>query len=335
MALVSGSVGNRGKNVRADVLIVQQLLNANLPKGRPPLAVDGLVGPKTIAAIVEFQSSKRSITLATPSGLVTPDGQTLRLLTGGTSPAPVHVFIPATAPSETMWPARFTFEEFLSFSEPLEGNAANYMFMVQDLQVATGMGITWSNKANRNSPSGLKSALTLEWHFKPEHPSHGDPCSRTDVAKDYDEVLTHEDLGKKGPGQAAQWQNITQCRTTRESLRKAVRRRVISNFNTVRLRGDLFGDFTAYPADAQLCVISMTWGVGPNFFLTYPKFCAACKDARWLEASKECTFKNKVNTLPLRQKQQQIMMRNAEAVKRGEGDPARLQFPNEVFIPIL
>jgi hypothetical protein len=334
MATISGSVGRGGKNARPDVQVVQQLLNADLPSGVPPLDVDGNAGPKTIAAITEYQ--RKRVTGVAATGVVSPFDSTWRVLSSGKpSGTPTHTFIPPRAPAETAWPAKFTFEEFWSFSEPLEGNAANYMFMVQDLQVATGMGITWSNKANRNTPSGLPSALTLQWHYKPEHPNHGAVCSPEDVAKDYDEVLKHDDLGRLGPGQAAQWQNITQCRLTRETIKKAVRARVISNFNGVKARADVFGDFTKYPADAQLCVISLTWGVGPNFFVGYPKFCAACKAGRWLEAAKEATFKNQENTLPQRQRAQQLMMRNAEAVRMGEGDPDNLQWPAELTIPIL
>jgi peptidoglycan hydrolase-like protein with peptidoglycan-binding domain len=55
------SVGSRGANQEADVMTVQYLLNC-VPavQGGPPeeLAVDGKVGPKTIAAIRRFQAAQ-------------------------------------------------------------------------------------------------------------------------------------------------------------------------------------------------------------------------------------------------------------------------------------
>ncbi|MBP7659269.1 MAG: hypothetical protein KA778_04665, partial [Burkholderiaceae bacterium] len=59
---LQGSVGNRGKNIPPDVVLVQSMLNS-LPaqQGGPAvkLAVDGRVGPKTIAAISGVQRALR------------------------------------------------------------------------------------------------------------------------------------------------------------------------------------------------------------------------------------------------------------------------------------
>jgi peptidoglycan hydrolase-like protein with peptidoglycan-binding domain len=53
---LSGSVGKGGKNVPADVRLVQQALNITREsEQRPPIAVDGVAGPETYAAILDFQ----------------------------------------------------------------------------------------------------------------------------------------------------------------------------------------------------------------------------------------------------------------------------------------
>ncbi len=53
-----GSVGAGGQNNKADTKFVQMLLNDWLGrKKKPLLKVDGLVGPKTLGAIKEFQST--------------------------------------------------------------------------------------------------------------------------------------------------------------------------------------------------------------------------------------------------------------------------------------
>ena len=72
---IASSVGRGGNNGRDDVIVVQNLL---ADAGIDPGPIDGLVGPKTIAAIEEFQSRF----LTTPDGRVDPDGRTWRELLG-------------------------------------------------------------------------------------------------------------------------------------------------------------------------------------------------------------------------------------------------------------
>lgn len=72
---LTGSVGANGRNQPVDVLLVQQLLQQ---RGVDPGAPDGLIGPKTIAAIRSFQSRF----LASPDGRVDPGGRTFRELQG-------------------------------------------------------------------------------------------------------------------------------------------------------------------------------------------------------------------------------------------------------------
>jgi peptidoglycan hydrolase-like protein with peptidoglycan-binding domain len=80
---ISSAVGRGGRNFPAsDVMTVQYLLNC-VPAARggpvPELAVDGAVGPKTIAAIEKFQRSLGGFA----DGRVDPGGATLRALQVG------------------------------------------------------------------------------------------------------------------------------------------------------------------------------------------------------------------------------------------------------------
>jgi hypothetical protein len=70
---LAGSVGAGGKNAPEDVRLVQQLL---VDRGEDPGAVDGISGPRTIAAIRAFQSR----VLANPDGRVDVGGRTIREL---------------------------------------------------------------------------------------------------------------------------------------------------------------------------------------------------------------------------------------------------------------
>ena len=330
MANIMGNVGQGGRNHRPDVSLVQQLLNAAMPPGKIRLVTDGLFGAKTLAALADFQ--RRSG--LRPNGLVAPGDSTWQKLSQGPGAfQALHPQVPPAAPPVSAWPAKFTFEQFWNFTEPLEGGfAADCMFMVQDLQVATGMGITFKGKGDRNG--GLAMAVALEWVFKPEHPKANQKCDPSDIARDYDVVLGMEELGRQGPGHLAEWKRVTNCRITKDGLRDGVRNRVIFNINFIKTQrkiGPPIGNFDTFPADAQLCVVSLTWAIGNEF--GFPKFCAACRKADWFEAANECTLSNKEGTLPRRSREQQLMMHNAGCTALGLGDPDKLHFPGRLNRP--
>jgi peptidoglycan L-alanyl-D-glutamate endopeptidase CwlK len=73
---ISDSVGQGGRNLPKDVSIVQQLLKkTGLQVGR----VDGICGPKTLVAILQYQRQF----LAQPDGRIDPNGATWRRLNSG------------------------------------------------------------------------------------------------------------------------------------------------------------------------------------------------------------------------------------------------------------
>ena len=78
---IGRSVGAGGINAKADTFLVQQLLNSvPFEEGGPDLllAEDGLIGPKTQAAINKFQKK----VLSSPDGRIDPDGPTIKALVG-------------------------------------------------------------------------------------------------------------------------------------------------------------------------------------------------------------------------------------------------------------
>ncbi len=81
---LSGSVGEGGKNVAADVMLVKKLLNKVIAAGLTETDVN--VGPKTVAAIKKFQTDK--LGAAKVSGLIEVDSESWKVLNGGTA-APV------------------------------------------------------------------------------------------------------------------------------------------------------------------------------------------------------------------------------------------------------
>src|SRR4051812_41727263 len=78
------TVGFGGSNYRDDIALVQRLL---VKKGYSLGRVDGMCGRRTVAAIVNFQSTF----LRRPDGLISPGGPTWQQLNGGQShPAAPH-----------------------------------------------------------------------------------------------------------------------------------------------------------------------------------------------------------------------------------------------------
>jgi peptidoglycan L-alanyl-D-glutamate endopeptidase CwlK len=90
MLMITAAVGEGARNLRSDVKAVQELLRR---RGVDPGAIDGLMGPKTQAAIRRFQAGF----LSRPDGVVDVGGTTWQHL-AGEAPTPG-----AAAPSEAEW----------------------------------------------------------------------------------------------------------------------------------------------------------------------------------------------------------------------------------------
>lgn len=81
MVKITQSVGRGGANVKADVIVVQELLNKQrIPGATSPLKPDGNAGPQTIARIELFQ--ERIMNMKKPDGRIDPGGKTLEKLAG-------------------------------------------------------------------------------------------------------------------------------------------------------------------------------------------------------------------------------------------------------------
>ena len=90
MSAINNSVGPRKPNFHGDVLAVQHLLNQHISQLVPlaHLKEDGRFGAATELAIVQYQ--QRVLHVATPDGVVDPNGATLRSLTGNQQAGPQH-----------------------------------------------------------------------------------------------------------------------------------------------------------------------------------------------------------------------------------------------------
>ncbi len=82
---------------RTEVRLVQSLVNRHRPSPLMPISEDGLVGPKTIEAIREFQ--QRVVGMPFGSGVVEPGSATWNALSGNTPLGPVVGPLPGAVPS--------------------------------------------------------------------------------------------------------------------------------------------------------------------------------------------------------------------------------------------
>jgi len=79
MLSITQSVGDKGKNVKSDVLNIQTALNKIQPALTPvPLKIDGIYGKKTGDAIIVFQ--KKHLHMVNPDGRIDPLGRTIQKL---------------------------------------------------------------------------------------------------------------------------------------------------------------------------------------------------------------------------------------------------------------
>lgn len=103
MLMITQSVGDKGKNIKPDVLKIQTALNNVKPALTAiPLKVDGIYGKKTGDAIIAFQ--KKHLAMLNPDGRIDPNGRTiqkLKQMQGAVVP-PQHLLFPlSTKPSES------------------------------------------------------------------------------------------------------------------------------------------------------------------------------------------------------------------------------------------
>jgi len=138
MERIAGSVGRGGRNLRADVIKIQRLINADLPIPLAPLAEDGVCGPQTISAIGEYQ--RRKFAMNPADCRVDPGGRTFRALTGS---APCQAVPPTPALARPANPERRAMDFFVNQGwsrEQAAGIVANLLTESQLAPDAVGDG---------------------------------------------------------------------------------------------------------------------------------------------------------------------------------------------------
>jgi len=190
---------------------------------------------------------------------------------------------PVKAPCESVR------DVWLAYSEPLESRVS-WMYLDVFGYVTTGVG---------NLIDTVEQAQRLPWTLD------GTVATPAEIGYEWHRVKA------KAPGQiAANYRGRLRLSDT------AIDAMVWRQFDlNVRMLVGRFPDFAAWPADAQLGIMSLAWAVGAGL-TEWPKFCAACTGRDWRTAATESVINSTRNkgVIP-RNNAQRRLFDNAAAVE--------------------
>lgn len=214
-------------------------------------------------------------------------------------------------------------ENVPTFLRRFEG-LVTHLYLDGKRLVTTGLGNLVDDRTAR-PPAGV---LALEW----VRLADGQRASREEVAQAW--LTVHRDRTLNPAGGGVAYADLTGIRLTRAALDGLILSE-LARF-AAAMRGH-FPSFDAWPADAQLGLLSMAWAMGAEFPRKpgpdgFPRFCAACRALDFATAAKECrmdeagqnadfTKRNDANVL---------LFENAAAVVRDDLDRAPLYWPRAV-----
>lgn len=154
---------------------------------------------------------------------------------------------------------------------------------------------------------------------------HGDgsPATREEIAAEWGRVKSFQSRASAGGG----WfREVTTLHLAADGIARVFQSRL--NLNEVYLRRR-FAGYDAWPADAQLGVISMAWAEGPAF--DFPRFEAAALKQDFSTCSLECHMADATNPgLRPRNLATAVLFANAAAVLASGDDPEVLHYPTQL-----
>jgi GH24 family phage-related lysozyme (muramidase) len=208
---------------------------------------------------------------------------------------------------------------WLEFNTPLEGHVY-HMYLDSEGRVSAGVGnLIDATKAPKSPPSPVEraSSLGLANQFQWTR-TDGNAAGPQLVANDWDAVKLRLDLARSGH---RAFEALTQLRLTDDEIERMMFVKVDQMEATLKSRNE-FADFDAWPADAQLGLLSMSWGMGPGF--TLPTFQEYASQGKWADAATECRFQCDEGTIKVRNIVDAQCFRNAGRVAAEGYDPEQL-----------
>jgi hypothetical protein len=213
---------------------------------------------------------------------------------------------------------------FWNFTVNLEGATAGHVgvpFMYQDTKnlITTGIG-NLLDTSGKPSPTVTPAALRLPW-LKAD----GSRASPNEIAAEWTRIRARPDLAPLGGGRYASVATLHLDDAAIQNLAYGT----LKDFEATLMR--FFPAYASWPADAQLGLLSMSWGLGPNFAPGYPKFTAAANASppNFAIAAEESSMKN-----ARRDAVNAVLFSNAAQVVAQNSDPSVLHFPTNLSGPM-
>jgi GH24 family phage-related lysozyme (muramidase) len=200
---------------------------------------------------------------------------------------------------------------FIGFTTNYEGRI-NWMYLDIKGLVTIGIG-------NLIDPVELAVGLPMV------QKSGGAAASEDDIRSEWATVKGHTELAQQGWRAAGAVTNLTISDADIDTL---VLAKLEANATALKNTSE-FSGFESWPADAQLGILSMAWGLGPGFGPSWPHFRAACGAGDWNTAAAQCRIDETGNPgVRRRNDADQQLFQNAAAAVASGADLSTLWYPN-------
>ena len=157
------------------------------------------------------------------------------------------------------------------FSQTFEGRVTHMYLDIKGL-VTVGVG---------NLIDPVELALDLPFHLKN---LPGTPADRAQIAAEWQVIKFDRSLAEKGAHACAP---LTALELNDGAIDALIAKRAAEDEKSLKRRPQ-FANFEAWPADAQLALLSMAWALGPGGVAGFPKLSAACQALDFHTAADEC-----------------------------------------------
>jgi hypothetical protein len=211
---------------------------------------------------------------------------------------------------------------WLTFNNPLEGRV-HWMYLDVKGLVSTAVGILIdASRTPLQAPTeeerevSHRMARRFAWRRE-----DGTLADDQEIDDEWDSVKSMMEFASHGGGT---FESRTTLRLTDDEVDRIVFDKLDEMEGVLTSRPE-FAGFADFPADAQLGLLSMSWGMGPMF--RFPRFQAFVASGDWAGAATECRFSPEIGTIVTRNDHDQQLFRNAAAVVDNGLDPDVLVWP--------
>lgn len=129
----------------------------------------------------------------------------------------------------------------------------------------------------------ISLALALPWMIG----DAGRYATQDEISEEWHAVKANTELSHEG---AAAAERVTKLRLSAAAIDTLIYQRLDADEATLK-RYPSFAAFDAWPADAQLGLLSMAWAMGPSFGPHWPVFSVACAKQDWIDAARDAQMR--------------------------------------------